>query len=265
MKLLSSTQTRRYRWLRSDVFKKTFVPALEKDARSLQAVLTATGEIPYAKDKKLQALIELLGKDCPKEKFLLFTQFADTAAYLNDALHAAGLDAVDCVTGSSENPAQQAWQFSPESNEKLADYPPQSQTRVLIATDILSEGQNLQDASRVINYDLPWAIIRLIQRAGRVDRIGQKAEIIDCHSFMPADGVDKIINLRNRLIQRLHENAEVVGSDESFFENQTAKDEEALAKPLQRRLGRPRRPARRRSRSHVRGFRNLVASHQEQS
>ena len=80
----------------------------------------------------------------------------------------------------------------------------------------------------MINYDLPWAIIRLIQRAGRVDRIGQKAEIIDCHSFMPADGVDKIINLRNRLIQRLHENAEVVGSDESFFENQTAKDEEAL-------------------------------------
>jgi len=227
-KLLSSTETRRYRWLRPDVFKKTFIPALEKDARSLQAVLTATGEIPYAKDKKLQALIELLGKDCPKEKFLLFTQFADTAAYLNNALHAAGLDAVDCVTGSSENPAQQAWQFSPESNEKLADFPPQSQTRVLIATDILSEGQNLQDASRVINYDLPWAIIRLIQRAGRVDRIGQKAEVIDCHSFMPADGVDKIINLRNRLIQRLHENAEVVGSDESFFENQTAKDEEAL-------------------------------------
>jgi hypothetical protein len=143
-------------------------------------------------------------------------------------LHAAGLDAVDCVTGSSDNPAQQAWQFSPESNDKLADFPPQSQTRVLIATDILSEGQNLQDASRVINYDLPWAIIRLIQRAGRVDRIGQKAEVIDCHSFMPADGIDKIINLRNRLIQRLHENAEVVGSDESFFENQTAKDEEAL-------------------------------------
>ena len=226
--LLSSTQSRRYRWLRADVFKKTFVPALEKDARSLHGVLTATGEIPYAKDKKLQALIDLVGKECRKEKFLLFTQFADTASYLCDALNAAGLDAVDCVTGSSENPAQQAWQFSPESNDKLAEYPAQSQTRVLIATDILSEGQNLQDASRVINYDLPWAIIRLIQRAGRVDRIGQKAEVIDCHSFMPADGVDKIINLRNRLIQRLHENAEVVGSDESFFENQTARDEEAL-------------------------------------
>ena len=227
-KLLSSTQTRRYRWLRADVFKKTFVPALEKDARSLQAVLTATGEIPYAKRQEASGTDRASRRDWPKDKFLLFTQFADTAAYLNDALHAAGLDAVDCVTGSSENPAQQAWQFSPESNDKLADYPPQSQTRVLIATDILSEGQNLQDASRVINYDLPWAIIRLIQRAGRVDRIGQKAEVIDCHSFMPADGVDKIINLRNRLIQRLHENAEVVGSDESFFENQTAKDEEAL-------------------------------------
>ncbi len=62
--------------------------------------------------------------------------------------------------------------------------------RVLIATDVLSEGQNLQDAAIIVNYDLPWAIIRLVQRAGRVDRIGQKSENILCYSFLPADGVD---------------------------------------------------------------------------
>ena len=91
--------------------------------------------------------------------------------------------------------------------------------RVLIATDVLSEGQNLQDCAIVVNYDLPWAIIRLIQRAGRVDRIGQGAEEILCHSFMPADGVERIINLRNRVRDRLRENAEVIGTDEEFFED----------------------------------------------
>jgi superfamily II DNA or RNA helicase len=224
----SQTQSRRYRWLRTDVFKKSLVADLRRDARSLHEVLRFTGEIPFSKDNKLQSLIKLLAADCPKEKFLLFTQFADTAVYLRSALDAGGLDAVDCVTGSSENPAQQAWQFSPESNDKLNQFPLPSQTRVLIATDVLSEGQNLQDSSRVINYDLPWAIIRLIQRAGRVDRIGQKAETIDCYSFLPAEGVEKIINLRRRLLQRLHENEEVVGSDEAFFESQTVDDEEAL-------------------------------------
>src|SRR5207237_1886973 len=197
---------RRYRWLRPEVFKKTLVADLRRDARALHEILSATGEIPFAKDNKLQSLINLLAVDCPRKKFLLFTQFADTASYLRNALDAARLDAVDCVTGSSENPALQAWQFSPESNDRLTQFPPQSQTRVLIATDILSEGQNLQDASRVINYDLPWAIIRLIQRAGRVDRIGQQAELIGCSSFMSAEGVCRIIYLTQRRLERLHEN-----------------------------------------------------------
>jgi superfamily II DNA/RNA helicase len=90
--------------------------------------------------------------------------------------------------------------------------------RVLITTDVLSEGQNLQDAHIILNYDLPWAIIRLIQRAGRVDRIGQKAEQIFCYSFLPEDGIEAIINLRRRLTQRIEENANVVGSDETFFD-----------------------------------------------
>ncbi|HYG97597.1 MAG TPA: C-terminal helicase domain-containing protein, partial [Terriglobales bacterium] len=96
---------------------------------------------------------------------------------------------------------------------------PGNEVRVLIATDVLSEGQNLQDCHVIVNYDLPWAIIRLIQRAGRVDRIGQKADTIYCHSFMPADGIERIINLRRRVRQRLRENSEVVGSDELFFED----------------------------------------------
>ena len=112
-----------------------------------------------------------------------------------------------------------AWRFSPVSNEKRDVIRPQDELRVLIATDVLSEGQNLQDCAVVVNYDLPWAIIRLIQRVGRVDRIGQKAETIYAHTFLPAEGVETIIRLRDRLRRRLQENAEVVGSDEAFFED----------------------------------------------
>jgi hypothetical protein len=70
-----------------------------------------------------------------------------------------------------------------------------------------------------VNYDLPWAIIRLIQRVGRVDRIGQKSSTISCYTFLPAEGVDRIIKLRSRIRQRLKENSEVVGTDEAFFED----------------------------------------------
>ena len=85
---------------------------------------------------------------------------------------------------------------------------------------MLSEGQNLQDCAIVVNYDLPWAIIRLIQRAGRVDRIGQQAEDILCYSFLPAEGIERLIRLRARVRARLDQNAEVVGTDEAFFEDE---------------------------------------------
>src|SRR6185312_3585921 len=112
--------------------------------------------------------------------------------------------------------------FSPNSNNKRDKIRRQDELRILVATDVLSEGQNLQDAAIIVNYDLPWAIIRLIQRAGRVDRIGQRAEQILCYSFLPADGVEQLIRLRERIRQRLQENAEVVGTDEAFFEDEEA-------------------------------------------
>jgi hypothetical protein len=129
------------------------------------------------------------------------------------------------VTGDTEDPSAYARRFSPESNQARDKGSPKyvepgEELRVLVATDVLSEGQNLQDAAVVVNFDLPWAIIRIIQRAGRVDRIGQKAEEILCYSFVPADGVERIIQLRARVRQRLHENAEVVGTDEAFFEDE---------------------------------------------
>lgn len=209
---------KRFSWLRADLFIADLEDDLLSDCSDLLRVLGISGSWNSSRDAKLSALYELLTQSHPDQKVLIFSQFADTVRYLERELVAAGVESVVGVTGDTENPTAEAWRFSPISNDKLAKHGT-TQTRVLIATDVLSEGQNLQDCAVVVNYDLPWAIIRLVQRAGRVDRIGQRSDTIWCYSFMPADGVERIINLRGRVRQRLAENAEVVGTDESFFED----------------------------------------------
>ncbi len=211
---------RRFKWMRSSLFHEDLGKDLMNDAKSLIKVLQKAGDWTPAKDVKLTALVHLLQTVHATEKILIFTQFADTASYLGEQLVQAGIGSVASATGNSADPTRLAWRFSPDSNDKRDLFAPDQELRILIATDVLSEGQNLQDAHIVVNYDLPWAIIRLIQRAGRVDRIGQKADKIFCYSFLPAEGVERIINLRSRIRQRLQENAEVVGADESFFEDQ---------------------------------------------
>src|SRR5262249_53161163 len=209
----------RFRWLRADLFVPSLGKDLSSDATSLFKVLEHCGDWDSKADAKLNALFALLTQQHPNDKVLVFTQFADTVRYLETQLRARGLRRMAGVTGESDDPTEYAWRFSPESNQKREQISPEDELRVLIATDVLSEGQNLQDASIVVNFDLPWAIIRLIQRAGRIDRIGQKAEKILCYSFLPADGIENIIRLRARVRQRLRENAEVVGTDEAFFED----------------------------------------------
>lgn len=211
----------RFKWLPASFFLKALAKDLLVDAQALLRVLDACGEWRPEADAKLAALANLISQRHPKEKLLVFTQFADTARYLKAQLADLGVDRVEEASGQSEDPTALARRFSPESNEVRDSVKKSDELRVLIATDVLSEGQNLQDAHIVVNYDLPWAIIRLIQRAGRVDRIGQQSDTILCYSFVPADGVERLINLRARVRRRLVQNKEVVGSDESFFDDDT--------------------------------------------
>ncbi len=210
---------RRFTWMRHDLFRPELERELQGDADALVALLQNNGTWDPSQDAKLDALQELINETYPNQKIIVFSQFADTVRYLESELKGRGVSALEGVTGDSPDPTVIAWRFSPVSNDKRSSITPDQELRVLVATDVLSEGQNLQDCAVVVNYDLPWAIIRLIQRAGRVDRIGQTAEEILCHSFMPSDGVERIINLRGRVRHRLRENAEVVGTDEAFFED----------------------------------------------
>jgi superfamily II DNA or RNA helicase len=210
----------RFKWIRPTLFRPDLPRDLAEDARRLIVVLQRSGPWDAARDRKLARLHELLTGAHGQQKVLVFTQFSDTVHYLTGELQRRGITAVAGATGHSPDPTALAWRFSPVSNDQRERVPPDKELRVLIATDVLSEGQNLQDAAIVVNYDLPWAIIRLIQRAGRVDRIGQKAAEIRAYSFLPADGVEEIIHLRSRVRRRLQENGEVLGSDEQFFEDE---------------------------------------------
>ncbi len=227
--------SRRFKWLRADLFKRSLENKLQYDSNALLGLLQTYGEWDPAADAKLDALHSLLTKEFPDQKVLVFSQFADTVDYLGAQLKMRGVADMAGVTGNSAEPTQLAWRFSPISNQRTGRQKPARELRVLIATDVLSEGQNLQDCHVVVNYDLPWAIIRLIQRAGRVDRIGQEAEEILCHSFLPAEGVERIIELRKRVRNRLKENAEVVGADEAFFEDD--EDEQAIINLYHERAG----------------------------
>jgi len=217
-----ATQYRkRFKWLRPALFNVSKLKReLRRDIASLRDVLASCGTWDASQDAKLAALVRLLIEVHPTEKVLVFTQFADTARYVTDQLTSRRLTSVAYATGQSADPTGLAWRFSPVSNDKRNAVAPDRELRVLITTDVLSEGQNLQDCAIVVNYDLPWAIIRLIQRAGRVDRIGQRADTIVCYTFLPADGVERIIQLRRTVSQRLKENAEVVGTDEIFFDDE---------------------------------------------
>lgn len=220
--LSSPAHREKFQWIRSALFRASLADDLLKDCRELLKILNLTPRWEPAADRKVEALAALCAQTHRAEKLLIFTQFKDTADYLHEQLRARGVDEIGAIGkafGGMDDLTDCVARFSPVSNNR----PPGvvDELRVLISTDTLSEGQNLQDARIVVNFDLPWAIIRLVQRAGRVDRIGQQAREILCYCFLPEDGIENIINLRRRLQLRIRQSAELIGSDEIFFEGDT--------------------------------------------
>ncbi len=212
-------------WVKSSLFAPDLRDHLVQDANAIRGLLSKYGTWDQKRDSKIDALADLLTGKHKRDKVLIFTEYADTARYVGEALAKRGIKSVGVVTGASSDPTDMARRFSPKSNEDLGqgEIPVGNEIRVLVTTDVLSEGQNLQDAHVVVNYDLPWAIIRLIQRAGRVDRIGQQSDTVFVYSFFHGD-VEGVLNLRERIRHRLETNAQVFGSDERFFgtKNETA-------------------------------------------
>lgn len=204
-------------WVRPQLFTATLRDAIAHDTDALTELLDLYGDWEASRDSKLSALVDLIQETHPDEKILVFTEYKDTANYVASALRAMGIQSVDAATGDDEDPTKLAKRFSPRSN-KLPGHQSEAvdELRVLVSTDVLSEGQNLQDAHIVVNYDLPWAIVRLIQRAGRVDRIGQASPEVRLYSIFHGS-LNGVLSLRQRIADRLNQNAQAFGSDEQFF------------------------------------------------
>ena len=196
---------------------------LKVDLEIIDALLTSMNKITAADDAKLQHLKALvLDKIAAplnpgNKKVLIFTAFADTADYLyanlapellaTQALHSAkvtGKGAPKCTLKKSYDFQELLTLFSPQSKEKAIVLPNEvAEIDLLIGTDCISEGQNLQDCDYLINYDIHWNPVRIIQRFGRIDRIGSTNEVIQLVNFWPDISLDEYINLKERVENRM--------------------------------------------------------------
>lgn len=197
---------------------------LEKDAESLELLSLMVSDITPEHDTKLQTLFQVIREKLERpinpgnRKILIFTAFSDTADYLYAHVGKYvkdnfGLETAE-VTGAVEGKTTLGkfradlntvlTCFSPISKEKALLLPEsQDEIDVLIATDCISEGQNLQDCDYLINYDIHWNPVRIIQRFGRIDRIGSKNEHIQLVNFWPDMDLDEYINLKTRVETRM--------------------------------------------------------------
>ncbi len=193
---------------------------LEYDLEILRGIELYSKCVTPSRDEKLDELKSIIRSkitnplNTGNKKVIVFTAFADTATYLYDSLYKWAKDEFDifsaCVTGSKEPRTNLPIKrkdftgvlinFSPRSKERADDG---AEIDLLIATDCISEGQNLQDCDYLINYDIHWNPVRIIQRFGRIDRIGSKNDKIQLVNFWPAMGLDEYINLEQRVKGRM--------------------------------------------------------------
>ena len=196
---------------------------LLEDRNRLATLLAAAKQIDAARDAKLTALRDLIQRKCHdpinpgNRKIIVFTAFSDTAHYLYAQLapwakSTLGVDAA-LVTGSAgiqttlpglrKGMSDVLSAFAPRAKERPAELAAEGEIDLLIATDCISEGQNLQDCDWLINYDIHWNPVRIIQRFGRIDRIGSPNQRIQLVNFWPHMELEEYINLEQRVSGRM--------------------------------------------------------------
>jgi superfamily II DNA or RNA helicase len=201
--------------------RKQMEQDLAEDITLLQPLKKNLDKILPFSDRKLQALKEQLVKDQVFEtggkKAVIFTQFVDTARYiyaeLKDAFKA---EETRLLIGETDEKtrAKVIKDFAPKANrtsfvEKEVD--------ILVSTDVLSEGQNLQDANYVVNYDLPWNPMKIVQRVGRVDRLGSDYEEVTASVFLPEQQLEEILGLLEKLQTKIQKASQTVGIEATIL------------------------------------------------
>lgn len=226
-----------------DIDVESWQRDLWHDRETLRELLDEMRKVTPAHDLKLRKLRRLVQQKAEhplnpeNRKVLIFSAFADTANYLYrelaPALQRAGLESA-VITGGSHGAKstigtgfdfqQVMSMFSPRSKQRHLTMPKETRDiDVLIGTDVISEGQNLQDCDYLINYDIHWNPVRIIQRFGRIDRIGSTNEVIQLVNFWPDISLDEYINLKERVENRMVI-ADLAGSADDNVLNPDASD-----------------------------------------
>ena len=208
----------------ADMDYKTWRAELEKDAKTLELLTLMVADITPEHDSKLQELLKLVSDKIENpinpgnKKVLIFSAFSDTAEYLyehvstyvkkkyglNTAVITGSIDGKTTIKGFKASLNNVLTCFSPISKGKDLLMPESdADIDILIATDCISEGQNLQDCDYLVNYDIHWNPVRIIQRFGRIDRIGSKNQYIQLVNFWPDMDLDEYINLKSRVETRM--------------------------------------------------------------
>lgn len=208
----------------ADMDYKSWQAALQQDAAILDQLLLQVQKITPEHDTKLQTLYQLISEKIEhplnpgNKKILIFTAFADTAAYLYDHICDYVFKKYGLYTGMISGTIEGKTNlkgikadfntlltcFSPRSKDREALMPgSHKDIDILIATDCISEGQNLQDCDYCVNYDIHWNPVRIIQRFGRIDRIGSQNAQIQLVNFWPDLTLDEYINLKARVETRM--------------------------------------------------------------
>ena len=211
---------------------------VERDCQILQELAKLTATIPFGRDPKLRALSDALVKivkqaeneatdsadQAQKRKVLVFSVFEDTVEWIRDFLnsevdtraelyHYRGRIAVASGSGKfSTEPREEVVRgFAPLTMSSTTTKPEDDRYDLLITTDVLAEGVNLQQCRHIINFDLPWNPMRLVQRHGRIDRINSPHKYVFMRTVFPVDQLDRLLNLRKRILDKLAMAAASVG------------------------------------------------------
>ncbi|WP_449674029.1 helicase-related protein [Eggerthellaceae bacterium PR-HUZ602407-17] len=228
---------------------------MEEDLENLQLLILMIEDITPEYDFKLNELIRVIREKAQNpinegnKKVLVFTAFSDTAEYLYDnisrmALSELGLHTAlvtGTVDGRTTIPKFKADMnhvltcFSPKSKDKDVLYPgDKTEIDILIATDCISEGQNLQDCDYLVNYDIHWNPVRIIQRFGRIDRIGSQNKYIQLVNFWPDMTLDDYINLKSRVETRMKISVMTSTGDDNLINPEEKGDLEYRKQQLKR-------------------------------
>jgi superfamily II DNA or RNA helicase len=214
----------------SDFYGDALRADMEQDIRILDRMLALVEPIQAARDAKLQTFLNRLAQPAfQRGKVLIFTQYADTAQYLYDNLDPNhDRPDVEVIYSREKSKAEIVGRFAPRANPQQRPPAGAPEIDTLVATDVLSEGLNLQDCDKVINYDLHWNPVRLIQRLGRIDRIGSEYDAIYAYNFLPETELERNLGLHEKLARRIRDIHDTIGEDAAILDPSEQLNEEAM-------------------------------------